>query len=188
MTDDISLFRFDIDAEAIRALLEALGVPPAALDELDTETDGASSDSSTRTPPSRERTGPRVGETPPPGAGEQVPPSEADEDDDGRRRLLLLAGAGVTVLAALTAVGAFRYRRRSGASELPTPDVDLSTPDLDRVTGLVGGDDDTVDDAEPEPTPERERPESAVDAAPLIGMAALAVGAVVRRAVTADGE
>jgi len=190
MTDDISLFRFDIDAEAIRVLLDALGVPPAALDELDIETDEDGDTSAVSTPPSGERTGPRVGETPPPGAGEQVPPSADDEDDGSPKRLLLLAGGGAALLATLAGIGAVLYRRRSPSSDLPTPDLDLPTPDLDRATGLIGGgaDGDGRANDEPERAVARERPESTVDTAPLIGMAALAVGAVVLRTVTSDGE
>ena len=85
-----------------------------------------------------------------------------------------------------------RSRDAAGCSlcDLPTPDLDLPTPDLDRATGLIGGgaDGDGRANDEPERAVARERPESTVDTAPLIGMAALAVGAVVLRTVTSDGE
>jgi len=181
MSDDFSLLRFDIDEAAMRSILDALGVSPAQLDAFD-DADSTESTSPTA-PPSTDRRGPRVGETPPPGAGEQVPADAADDEASGRRRTLLLAGAGGAVLAVVAAVGAVLYRRRSDAGDLPTPD--FPTPDLDRVTGAFGDDED-ADETVPTSATDRDRPDSTVDVAPLVGMAALAVGGTIIRTIRSE--
>jgi hypothetical protein len=178
MSDDLTVLRLDVDADAVRALFESIpGLSPAELSE--TGPDEAGAETAAEPAPSRERTGPRVGETPPPGAGDQHDPAVASESSDGRSTLLVAAVAGA-VLAAVAAVGALLYRRRSsnGGS--------LSAPDLDGVPDLnVGPFGDDEPDEEATETP---RPPSTVDSAPLIGMAALAVGGVVVRTVRSGAD
>ena len=179
MSDDLTVLRLDVDADAVRALLESIpGLSPAALSEFGSDEAGAGADADPA--PSRERTGPRVGETPPPGAGDQHDPEETTSD--GRSTLLIAAVAG-TVLAVVAAVGALLYRRRaSGAGSLSVPNID-GVPDLN--VGPFGDDD--PDDPDDEAT-ETSRSPSTVDSAPLIGMAALALGGVVVRAVQSAGN
>lgn len=175
MGDDLTVLRLDVDADAVRALLEAIpGVSPAELPAPDTEREG--DDADLVTAPSRERTGPRVGETPPPGAGDQHDPVE-ESSDDGRSPLLL-AGVAGAVLAVLVAVGGLLYRRRSSGAGSPSISglEDVSVPDV----GPLGADSDpSASSAGPDRSPSR------IDRAPLIGMAALAVGSVVVRALRA---
>ncbi|ACV49254.1 MULTISPECIES: hypothetical protein [Halomicrobium] len=168
MTDEFSVFRFDVDAEAMRALLESLGVEPSVPaafepDEIDDER---------ASEPHGERTGPRVGETPPPGAGDQNAADDSPEASDGGRRTLLVAAAGTAVVL-LTVLAVVVYRRRSGET---LPDVPI--PDVGTLPGPFG-------DAD-EPSPERSRSAAdgeTVDAAPLVGMALLSLGGAVLRRV-----
>lgn len=186
MSDDLTVFRFDIDADAVRTVLDSiLGLSPADLDGLESAADTATGTERSPTAPSAERTGPRVGETPPPGAGDTVAEHDYNgptESDDGRN-MFLLAGAGVTLVGTIAAVGAVLYRRRStGSDDLPIPDVDTSL-------GLLGEDEDSEDDIATDGSQrsDTDRSESAVDAAPLVGMALLAVGgAVVRYVQSSD--
>lgn len=172
MSDDLTILRLDVDADAVRALLESIpGLSPAELSEI--EAGGEPDETDSDAAPSRERTGPRVGETPPPGAGDQHDP--AVDADDGRSTLLI-AGAVGAVLAVVAAVGAVLYRRRSSGADSPTvPSLDgVGLPDVD--VGPFG--DDSSDESI-----EADRSPSTIDRAPLIGMAALALGGVVLRAV-----
>jgi hypothetical protein len=184
MTDDFTVLRLDIDSAAMRALLEAIpGVEPGDFDE--TDDDQARGTVTERTSaPSTSRSGPRVGETPPPGAGDQLrEPDEADGEGDegGRRRTLLLAGVGTTVFAVLAGVAALLYRRRS------TDGDEVSVLD---VGGLLDGDEQASTTPEGTGDDDRisadERAASTVDAAPFVGMGALAVSAVVARYVQSD--
>ncbi|WP_372480432.1 hypothetical protein ACAH01_04870 [Halomicrobium sp. HM KBTZ05] len=180
MTDEFSVFRFDVDAEAMRALLESLGVEPsvsAAFERDETDDERASA-------PHGERTGPRVGETPPPGAGDQVAPEDSPEESDGGRRTLLVAALGTAVVALLMAVAVVVYRRRSGETlpDVPVPDG-VPIPDVGTLPGPFGDGD--------EPSPERSRSpadEETVDAAPLVGMALLSLGGAVLRRVQRPDE
>ncbi|WP_018258008.1 hypothetical protein [Halomicrobium katesii] len=175
MTDEFSVFRFDVDAEAMRALLESLGVEPsvpAAFEPDETDAERASE-------PHGERTGPRVGETPPPGAGDQIAVEDSPEASGGGRRTLLVAAVGTAVVALLTVLAVVVYRRRSGETlpDVPVPD-DVPIPDVGTLPGPFG-------DAD-EPNPERSRPaadEETVDAAPLVGMTLLSLGGAVLRRV-----
>jgi hypothetical protein len=173
MSDDLTVLRLDVDADAVRALLESIpGLSPAELPEIEPERESDRTDSDPSPP--RERTGPRVGETPAPGVGDEYDP--AKDSDDGHSTLLI-AGAVGAVLAVVAAVGAVLYRRRSSdGTSLSAPDVGgIGVPDVD--VGPFGGDDPADEPVETERSP------STIDRAPLIGMVALAVGGVVVRAV-----
>jgi len=193
MTDDLTVLRLDIDSAAMRTLLEAIpGVEPAdfagAFDEADDdETRGTATERTSA--PSASRSGPRVGETPPPGAGDQVrEPDETDgeREEDGRRRTLLLAGVGATVLAVLAGVAALVYRRRSAdGDEVPIPDVGSLLDGDEQASPAHEGirDDEQIDD---DRISADERAASTIDAAPFVGMGALAASAVVARYVRSD--
>lgn len=178
MPDDFSVLRLDIDGEAMRALLAVLGVPPSTVEGVEREEPDTGDEA--RSAPSRERAGPRTGETPPPGAGDAVAPDEEAPGDEGRNTLLL-AALGTALLGVVAAAGYLLYRRRSngtGISERVPGTDDVPVPDIADPTGLLG-DDEGEPEPEPRATTDGGRP---VDAAPLIGMGALALaGAAVRR-------
>lgn len=181
MADDLTVFQFDVDAEAVRTLLEAVpGISPDDLDELDVAEQADEQPeqrSGTTATPSTERTGPRVGETPPPGAGDAVESGDDETDSDEGRNTLLLAGIGATVLAAVAGVGLYVYRRRSSDGEA------LSVPAVDTDLDVIGDSEDGMDDDGSE-----DRTRSAVDAAPLVGMALLALGGAIVRHVQSSGD
>jgi len=174
VTDDLTILRLDVDAEAMKALLEAIpGVEPADLEPPATDTDDGEATSSASSP-ATERTGPRVGETPPPGAGDQVTISK-ESGGRSRRRLALFAGGGVAVLAVVGAVATVFSRRRK-SDDRDAFDIGDSLPigddETDDYDETVGHDDDVG---------ETGRIASKTDGAPVLGMAVLAVGAVVVR-------
>jgi len=181
MTGDLTVLRLDVDSEAMRTLLEAIpGVEPADL-EPPVETDDGD-DEAGESPPSTERTGPRVGETPPPGAGDPI--TEAEGSDAGgrnRRRIALVGAIGVTALAVVGAVAAVLYRRRGRDRGIDFDDRDgLPVGDGGGTDG--GGETETP---AAEETATSERLSSKIDAAPILGMALLAVAAVIVRRLQA---
>jgi len=181
MTDDLTIFQFDVDAATVRTLVDAIpGLGPEDIDELglldEPPAEGTeATDSQSTASPATERTGPRVGETPPPGAGDTVELDSEPAESEGGRKTFLLAGAGVTALAALAGGGFYLYRRRTGDAP------DLSVPDI----GVLGDD---SRDQEAERRTREDRVQSAVDGAPMIGMALLAVGGAVVRRVRSSGD
>ncbi|PSP93762.1 hypothetical protein BRC91_09230 [Halobacteriales archaeon QS_4_62_28] len=176
MTDDLTVLRLDVDSEAMRTLLEAIpGVEPADLEPLAETDDG--DDEAGESPPSTERTGPRVGETPPPGAGD--PTTEAEGSDAGGRNRRRIALVGAISVTALAVVGAVLYRRRGRDRG-----IDFDFDDRD---GLPVGDGGGTDGGSETETATSERLSSKIDVAPILGMALLAVAAVVVRRLQAGG-